>query len=949
MNVYEHHLMLNKLRAIILIFGLLMAGMSTVNAQFVQIESILVDACDGTVEGKNEMVSFRVESLPINVADIRVDGSINGGSFQTSKWPNTSNSFLGWIVPGTAAYTDATSKVAQINASIVNCGKLIIPSGGTNNLGVIPAGKKGLIITSTDFSPFANDFSTLTDTLYVIFQKPGNTSGHFANYSTGTGQRALRLHKISTNVNEDVSYDKSLLIDQNGTHIAEDGAGVRFSTSGGATYYNDGCQAPYIPLNPNWTAPAAMCPTSPTVNLSALVTGTTGGTWSGTGVSGSTFNPSGLNGSYTVTYTLGIAPCQVTQSHVISVVPSSFATWTPPSTLCQSSPSINLNSLLAPTATSGGVWSGSGVSGNTFNPSGLNGNINVTYTVGSSPCVATETHVIQVVNSTTATWEAPSALCQSPASIILDSLLSETSTTGGVWSGNGVSGNVFNPNGLSGNVSVTYSVGTAPCNSSESHDIQVLNSANANWTPPNAICQSSASINLNILLSVSATAGGVWSGTGVSGSMFNPSGLNGNINITYTVGTSPCTATETHAVQVITNANASWNIPNPLCQSASSINLNSLLTASATTGGTWSGTGVSGNTFNPSGLSGSISITYSVGTSPCNASETHIIQILASYDASWNAPSTICQNASPIDLSLLITGNTGGVWSGQGVSQSQFNPAGLSGDVLVSYVVTGADACPDMVSHIIRVISLPDASWISPNVICKNGNSFDLNSLITGDIGGTWSGIDVDSNILDYNLVGDSLILTYTVDDSGCISSKTQMVNFSEVHAEFSISPNTGFAPLEAFTTNFSTNAISYEWNFGNGFHSTDVNSSTVYLTDGTFYVWLKAISALGCIDSTFQVVIINETEDFIPNAITINRDGVNEEFYPVIMKVVEDYRMMIYNRWGEMIFNTSNQYDKWDGTYQGKKVAQGVYYYTISYSYNQKNPNYHGTVTVIN
>lgn len=95
--------------------------------------------------------------------------------------------------------------------------------------------------------------------------------------------------------------------------------------------------------------------------------------------------------------------------------------------------------------------------------------------------------------------------------------------------------------------------------------------------------------------------------------------------------------------------------------------------------------------------------------------------------------------------------------------------------------------------------------------------------------------------------------------------------------------------------------------------------------------------------------MIINETEDFIPNAITINRDGVNEEFYPVIMKVVEDYRMMIYNRWGEMIFNTSNQYDKWDGTYQGKKVAQGVYYYTISYSYNQKNPNYHGTVTVIN
>ena len=104
MNVFTYHFKRNKYVVAILFLGLLMSGIKRVNAQFVQIESILVDACDGTVEGKNEMVSFRVESLPVNVADIRVDGSINGGSFQTSKWPNTSNSFLGWIVPGTAAY-----------------------------------------------------------------------------------------------------------------------------------------------------------------------------------------------------------------------------------------------------------------------------------------------------------------------------------------------------------------------------------------------------------------------------------------------------------------------------------------------------------------------------------------------------------------------------------------------------------------------------------------------------------------------------------------------------------------------------------------------------------------------------------------------------------------------------------------------------------------------------
>lgn len=204
---------------------------------FIQIESILVDACDGTIEGENEMVGFRVESVPINVADIRVDGAGNTGIYTTSSWPN--NLFLGWIVPGTPAYDTAVAKVGRINASIINCGKLIIPNGGTSNEGILPAGKKGLIITSTEFTTTANDFTTLTDTLYVVFQKPGNTLGHFVNYSTGSSMRYLRFHQISTGTNEDAAYDKSLLL------LHGDGDGVKYTTAGVATYYNSGCVAPF--------------------------------------------------------------------------------------------------------------------------------------------------------------------------------------------------------------------------------------------------------------------------------------------------------------------------------------------------------------------------------------------------------------------------------------------------------------------------------------------------------------------------------------------------------------------------------------------------------------------------------------------------------------------------------------------------------------------------------
>ena len=470
---------IKETKFLLLILTLSVVTMGRSYGQFVQIESILVDACDGSTEGENEMVIFRVESAAVNVADIRIDGSSsNPVVYQTSKWPAVANSFLGWITIPSANYNTAVAKVAALNATInSSCGKLIIPTGGTNGQGLIPAGKKGLIITSTDVSTTANSFVNLTDTLYVIFQKPGNTSGHFTNYGT-TGLRSLRLHKISSGTNEAVTYDKSLLINQMGIHAAEDGAGVRFTASGVATYYNEGCQAPFVPLNPDWTAPSTLCQSAAPVNLNTLLSANanTGGSWSGTGVSGNLFNPAGLSGNITITYTVGTLQCTATQSHSIQIISSLLATWNPPAALCQTSPALDLNNLLTAQAATGGTWSGTGVSGNSFNPSGLSGNINITYTVGTTPCIATESHSIEVVTSVNATWTPPALLCQMPAPIDLNSFLGASATQGGIWSGPGVTGTGYNPARLNEIITITYTVGTPPCSATESHILEICSS-----------------------------------------------------------------------------------------------------------------------------------------------------------------------------------------------------------------------------------------------------------------------------------------------------------------------------------------------------------------------------------------------------------------------------------------------------------------------------------------
>lgn len=796
MKTFKKNNFLTKLLFIAFFVGMLVSKPSVIYGQnFIQIESILADACAGTQEGENEMVAFHTENSAINVADIRVDGASNALPHQTGKWPNNTNLFLGWILPGTANYDSAVAKIALINAAIVNCGKLIIPTGGTNGQGLIPAGKKGIIITSTDFSPFADDFSLLSDTLYVVFQKSGNTNGHFTNYGT-SAMRYLRLHQISSGTNEDVSYNRSLLVTIAGTPGAEDGGGIRFTDAGVATYYNDGCQAPYIPLSPAWT---------------------------------------------------------------------------PPASICQSAAALNLNTLLG-----------------------------------------------------------------------------ATSTTGGTWSGTGVTGGSFNPAGLTGNISIKYLVGTAPCIDSAIHTINVIASAITTWTPPSSICQSAGALNLNTLLGATTTTGGTWSGTNVTGNNFNPAGLTGNISITYTAGTAPCASSEAHNIQVITSSIATWVAPATICETATPIDLNSLLSASTTTGGTWTGNGVTGNMFNPSGLNGNIAIKYEVGTAPCNSEETHNIQVLPSASAAWTAPTSICASASPIDLSLLITGDVGGTWSGDGVTGSIFTPTGLNGSIAISYFVNPSHTCPETITHSIEVSPTPSASWVAPAVICKTQATFDLNTLITGTTGGSWSGTGITSNIIDLTTIGSEVEVKYSVSNNGCSDELEATLHFSYVVADFNITPTSGLAPLNVTTTNLSQNAISYFWNFGNGSISTEENPEGVFPYEGAYFVWLKATSALGCVDSTFKMITVDESGDFIPNVFTPNGDNSNEEFYPIISKLTDNYNMMIFNRWGNLIFETHQQTGRWNGTYQGAKVPIGVYFYVISYSSRGKDTYYNGTVTVI-
>ena len=359
----------------------------TAPGSWVQIESILVDACcaSGANEGKNEMVHFVTENSPVCPEDLRVDGCGNCtlSGIDTAHW-TTANAFFGWLTPTDTAWNTAVTKVNQINASIVNCGYLKMVTG------CIPPHKHALIITSFLFEPFANNFSTLSDTLYVLFQNGILGGGNFSNGSTANEWMILRLSHRTAGYTEDVTWLRSQLNNTNGEGVMY--TDTTHTINEHVTYYNNGCQAPYTVLTADWTAPAAMCPDAGVINLNTLVTGTAGGTWSGTGVIGSTFDPSSLNGTDSVTYTVGNPPCQITQSHNITVNSTASPTFTNLGPYCVGTTPDTLSTTSNNSLT--GTWSPATISTATA------GTVNYIFTPTTGQCAINYSMPITVTQAT---------------------------------------------------------------------------------------------------------------------------------------------------------------------------------------------------------------------------------------------------------------------------------------------------------------------------------------------------------------------------------------------------------------------------------------------------------------------------------------------------------------------------------------------------------------------
>jgi gliding motility-associated-like protein len=125
---------------------------------------------------------------------------------------------------------------------------------------------------------------------------------------------------------------------------------------------------------------------------------------------------------------------------------------------------------------------------------------------------------------------------------------------------------------------------------------------------------------------------------------------------------------------------------------------------------------------------------------------------------------------------------------------------------------------------------------------------------------------------------------------------------------------------------------IEYLWNFGDGSGSTEANPRHLYSDPGEYEVWLEATSDKGCKDTVTKILeVVNDYSLFIPNAFSPNADGKNETFRPEAFNIT-DYRLEIFDRWGEVLFTTLNLEQGWNGIYGEKECPEAIYVYKLNY-----------------
>jgi len=213
---------------------------------------------------------------------------------------------------------------------------------------------------------------------------------------------------------------------------------------------------------------------------------------------------------------------------------------------------------------------------------------------------------------------------------------------------------------------------------------------------------------------------------------------------------------------------------------------------------------------------------------------------------------------------------------------------------------------------------------------------------------------------INYNLTNPGCYdVALQVDVSGCSGSSIledylcveadPVASFSFVPNEFSAASDS----VQFYNSTLGNNT--YSWNFGDGYTSNQEQEDHQFNnTYQGYFVTLTVTTELGCVDSLTQYIGFEEQVIFyVPNSFTPDQDEHNQLWKPIITSGIDifNFHLSVFNRWGELIWESFDSSTGWDGTFaEILDVQQGIYTWVLDFQLknNDDKKSYTGTVNLI-
>lgn len=206
-----------------------------------------------------------------------------------------------------------------------------------------------------------------------------------------------------------------------------------------------------------------------------------------------------------------------------------------------------------------------------------------------------------------------------------------------------------------------------------------------------------------------------------------------------------------------------------------------------------------------------------------------------------------------------------------------------------------------------------------------------------------------------YNSFGEKKI-DLTVSNGFCSNTySTAVLLDNELRSAFELPNIVCREDKAAFKNNSIGHILTWNWNFGDGTISSEETPPDHKFptpeTDKIYTVQLITKNDHACFDTAYQkITVLNNCYIAVPTAFTPNGDGLNDYLFPLNAYKAIDLTFKVFNRYGQLLFNTTDWTNKWDGTFKGVPQESGTYVWILNYTHSDTGKKYalKGTTVLI-